>query len=255
MHNNLKKVVIYTDGACIGNPGPGGYGAVLLYGQHRKEISGGYRLTTNNRMEMMAAIAALNALKTRCDVTLYTDSRYLVDAISKGWAIRWQKNGWGRNKKEKAQNVDLWEILLDLIKKHKVKFKWIPGHSGYPENEFCDKLSQQTGQAYVLPTEAQWEYACRAGTTTAYSWGDSFKPGVCNVKSEDGSSEDMNASSFGTKPVGSFAANAWGLYDMHGNVCEWCLDWYDEDFYSSSEGQRRNPVNNQTANSPRHKAT
>ena len=113
--------------------------------------------------------------------------------------------------------------------------------------EFCTKLSQQTGQVYSLPSEAQWEYACRAGTTTAYSGGDSFKLGVSNVKNDVDSSADMNTSAFGTKPVGTFSPNAWGLYDMHGNVCEWCQDWYDEDFYSMSEAQQRNPVNNQIA--------
>jgi ribonuclease HI len=143
MAEKLKQVVAYTDGACIGNPGPGGYGVVLLYGQHRKELSGGFRLTTNNRMEIMAAIVALQALKTECEVTLYTDSRYLADAMSKGWVQRWRSNGWKKTKKGKALNQDLWQQLLDLCAKHKVEFKWIQGHSGNPENERCDTLSMQ----------------------------------------------------------------------------------------------------------------
>ena len=125
-----KRVVIYTDGACIGNPGPGGYGVVLLYGSHRKELSGGFRLTTNNRMEIMAAIVGLSALKTACSVTLYTDSQYLADTITKGWATRWRANGWRRNKKEKALNPDLWTELLDLCVVHDVEFVWVRGHAG-----------------------------------------------------------------------------------------------------------------------------
>src|SRR5262245_578798 len=117
-----KKVVIYTDGACLGNPGPGGYGVVLLYNNTRKEISGGFRLTTNNRMEIFAAIAGLKALKTSCEVTIYSDSQYVVDAIMRGWASRWKANGWRRNKKDMAVNADLWEQLLNLCAQHEVKF-------------------------------------------------------------------------------------------------------------------------------------
>ncbi|MCW5212898.1 ribonuclease HI, partial [Desulfobulbus sp. TB] len=137
----LKKVTIYTDGGCQGNPGPGGYGAVLLCGNHRKEISGGYKLTTNNRMELLACIAALEALKEQCNVTVYSDSKYVVESIEKGWAKRWKANGWKRNKKDKAENPDLWERLLDLGAKHKVKFEWVKGHAGNRENERCDKLA------------------------------------------------------------------------------------------------------------------
>ena len=137
----LKQVIIYTDGACTGNPGAGGYGAVLLSGEHRKEISGGYQLTTNNRMELMGAIAALKSLKFKSAVTLHTDSKYIVDAVTKGWAKRWQANGWKRNKKEKAKNPDLWQELLDLCQKHQVDFVWVKGHGGIPENERCDRLA------------------------------------------------------------------------------------------------------------------
>lgn len=140
MSEQLKRVTIYTDGACTGNPGVGGYGAVLIYGEHRKEIAGGYQLTTNNRMEMMAAIAALKALKNKCAVTLYSDSKYIVDAVNKGWARRWQANGWQRNKK-KAKNPDLWQELLNLCKQHEVEFVWVKGHAGIAENERCDAIA------------------------------------------------------------------------------------------------------------------
>lgn len=148
-----KKVIIYTDGACLGNPGPGGYGVVLLYGDHRREISGGFRLTTNNRMEIMAAIVGLGALKGPCSVTLYSDSQYLVDAMMKGWAARWRANGWRRNKRERAVNPDLWERLLDLSSRHRVEFVWVRGHSGNHENERCDRLSRQAAGLPGLPED------------------------------------------------------------------------------------------------------
>lgn len=137
----LKKVTIYTDGACTGNPGKGGYGAVLIYNGHRKEISGGYQLTTNNRMEMIAAIASLRSLKEKCEVTLHSDSKYLVDAVNLGWAKKWQANGWKRNHKESAKNPDLWQEILDLCQQHYIDFVWVKGHSGILENERCDVLA------------------------------------------------------------------------------------------------------------------
>lgn len=155
--NELKQVVIYTDGACSGNPGPGGYGAVLLYGAHRKELAGGFRRTTNNRMELMAAIVALRALKGRCQVRLHTDSQYIVQAIEQGWAVRWQKNGWMRNKKEKAVNPDLWTQLLELCRQHEVEFIWVRGHAGNLENERCDQLAVQAAQGANLPTDDLYE--------------------------------------------------------------------------------------------------
>jgi len=157
MDKELKRVVIYTDGACVGNPGPGGYGVILLYGKHRKEISGGFRLTTNNRMEIMAAIVGLSALKERCKVTVYSDSQYLVDAMMQGWAKRWKSNGWRRNKKEKALNADLWDKLLSLCEQHDVEFVWIRGHNGNPENERCDKLSTQAAEQKNLPPDIGYE--------------------------------------------------------------------------------------------------
>jgi ribonuclease HI len=148
-----KNVVIYTDGACTGNPGPGGYGVVLLYNSHRKELSGGFRRTTNNRMEMMAAIVGLQTLNQPCEVTLHSDSKYLVDAITQGWAQKWQSNGWKRNKKDRAKNPDLWQQLLDLCDFHQVTFRWVKGHAGNPENERCDQLAVAAAQLPDLPVD------------------------------------------------------------------------------------------------------
>ena len=159
MNESLKEVTIYTDGACRGNPGPGGYGVVLIYGPHRKELSGGYRLTTNNRMEMMAAIVGLEALKFPCAVNLYTDSRYLVDAMTQGWAHKWRLNGWKRNQKEKAKNPDLWERLLDVSGQHEVTFLWVKGHAGDEENECCDRLAVAAAQEPDLLLDLGYENA------------------------------------------------------------------------------------------------
>ena len=153
MTENAKLVTIYTDGACLGNPGPGGYGVILLYQGHKRELSGGYRKTTNNRMEIMAAIVGLEALKERCEVTLYSDSEYLVNAMSKGWIQRWQANGWKRNKREKVLNPDLWERLLRLCELHEVQFSWVKGHGGTPENVRCDQLAVQAAQQPDLPVD------------------------------------------------------------------------------------------------------
>lgn len=153
----MKEVTIYTDGACIGNPGPGGYGVVLLYGDSRKEISGGFRLTTNNRMEIFAAIVGLESLKSRCCVKLYSDSQYLVNAMMQGWAERWRANGWKRNKKERAINPDLWERMLDVCEKHDVEFIWVKGHAGIKENERCDRLSWEAANQKNLPPDLGYE--------------------------------------------------------------------------------------------------
>lgn len=139
---NQRAVEIYTDGACSGNPGAGGYGVVLLYGNKRKEMSEGYRMTTNNRMEVLAVIKGLEALKEPCQVTLYSDSKYVVDAIQKGWVKKWKANGWYRNKKERASNVDLWERLLVQLERHQVTFQWVKGHADNPGNERCDELAR-----------------------------------------------------------------------------------------------------------------
>ena len=136
-----RYVEVFTDGACSGNPGPGGWGVVLRYGEHEKELSGGDVNTTNNRMELTAAIEGLAALKESCRVMLVTDSKYVADGIEKGWAESWRKNGWRKADKKPALNVDLWERLLDLLDKHTVNIKWVKGHAGHPENERCDKLA------------------------------------------------------------------------------------------------------------------
>ncbi len=136
-----KKVSIFTDGACSGNPGPGGWGAILRYGDAERELSGGERETTNNRMELTAVIQALAALKEPCDVTLYSDSKYVTDAIEKGWARGWRARGWVKADKKPALNVDLWQQLLTLLEKHNVRFVWIKGHNEHPENERCDRLA------------------------------------------------------------------------------------------------------------------
>ncbi|MBQ8670796.1 MAG: ribonuclease HI [Oscillospiraceae bacterium] len=136
-----KSVELFTDGACSGNPGPGGWGAILCYKGAEKELSGGEESTTNNRMELTAAIEGLAALKEPCKVTLYSDSKYLVDAITKGWAVGWRSRGWRKADKQPALNVDLWQRLLDLLEQHQVTFVWVKGHAGHPENERCDRLA------------------------------------------------------------------------------------------------------------------
>ena len=137
----MKKIEIFTDGACSGNPGVGGWGAILRFGEHTKELSGGEKDTTNNRMELTAVISALKALKEPCEVVVTTDSKYISDAIILGWAENWRKNGWKKADKKPALNVDLWEELLELLSVHKVTFNWVKGHAGHPENERCDALA------------------------------------------------------------------------------------------------------------------
>jgi ribonuclease HI len=137
----MKHITLYTDGACSGNPGPGGYGAILQYGTHAKELSGGFGNTTNNRMEILAVIKGLESLRELCEVTVVTDSQYVANAITQGWAKKWRANGWRRNGREKALNPDLWARLLDLCDTHRVRFEWIRGHAGHPMNERCDELA------------------------------------------------------------------------------------------------------------------
>ena len=144
----MKTVTIYTDGACSGNPGPGGWGAVLLYGQHRKEISGGAASTTNNRMELSGVIEALSLLKEPCVVELYSDSRYVIDALDKGWAVGWRKRGWVKSDKQPALNPDLWEQLLDLAARHQLRCHWVKGHASNPYNNRCDELAVAESHKY-----------------------------------------------------------------------------------------------------------
>ena len=153
----MKKVNIYTDGACLGNPGPGGYGARLDFDGQEKELSGGFRRTTNNRMEILAAVVGLEALKEPCEVNLYSDSQYVVNAIEQGWAKRWQANGWKRNAKEKAVNPDLWERLLKAMNGHKVKFQWVRGHNGHVQNERVDRLAVNAAKGRDLPPDPGYE--------------------------------------------------------------------------------------------------
>jgi ribonuclease HI len=151
----MKRITLYSDGACSGNPGPGGYGVILDYNGVEKELSGGFLDTTNNRMELMGVITGLESLKEPCSVTVVSDSRYVVDAIEEGWAAKWRANGWKRNKKEKALNPDLWRRLLDLCSKHSVKFEWVNGHAGHLQNERCDRLAVDAASMPGLPQDVR----------------------------------------------------------------------------------------------------
>lgn len=148
--NDMKHVDIYTDGACRGNPGRGGWGAILVYGTKEKEISGGEPMTTNNRMELMGAISALELLKEPCDVTLTSDSKYLTDAINKGWLENWKRNGWRKADKKQVLNIELWERLDALLAKHTVRFVWVHGHEGHVYNERCDVLATSFADTFSV---------------------------------------------------------------------------------------------------------
>ena len=145
----MKHVEIYTDGACRGNPGRGGWGAILVYGGIEQELSGGEAETTNNRMELTAVISALRALREPCRVTLTSDSKYVIDAITKGWAVSWRAKGWRKADKSPALNVDLWETLLGLLEIHDVSFVWVHGHTGHPYNERCDALATAFADSFL----------------------------------------------------------------------------------------------------------
>jgi len=151
----MKNITLYTDGACSGNPGPGGYGAILSYDGREKELSGGFAHTTNNRMELMGVIAGLSSLKERCTVTVVSDSKYVVDAMKNGWAAKWRANGWMRNRKDPALNPDLWQRLLDLCASHDVRFTWVNGHAGHPQNERCDRLAVAAAAERSLPEDVR----------------------------------------------------------------------------------------------------
>ena len=144
----MKTVTLYTDGACSGNPGPGGWGAILSYNGVEKELSGGEASTTNNRMELMAVISGLEALKEPCRVELYSDSKYVIDGLSKGWAVSWRKNGWRKADKKPALNPDLWERLLNLVEKNELSYHWVKGHADNPYNNRCDQLAVTESQKY-----------------------------------------------------------------------------------------------------------
>lgn len=153
----MHQVKIYTDGACQKNPGPGGYAAVLISKEHRRELSGGYRRTTNNRMEMMAAIAGLSALKSTCEVAIFSDSKYLVDAMSKKWYVKWRKNGWLTAGNQPVKNCDLWQQLIELTEKHRTIFLWVKGHAGNLENERCDDLAVRACKSKELLVDDGFE--------------------------------------------------------------------------------------------------
>ena len=148
----MKPVKIYTDGSSRGNPGPGGYGTIVAYGEHRRELSQGFEKTTNNRMEILAAIAGLEILREPCQVTVYSDSRYLVDAQTKGWIEGWKSRGWKKKDKSEVKNVDLWERLEQAAHDHQIDWQWVKGHAGHEENERCDELATQAadGEAGLL---------------------------------------------------------------------------------------------------------
>ena len=144
----MKIVTLYTDGACSGNPGPGGWGAILEFRGTEKELSGGAPDTTNNRMELTAVIEGLKALKEPCIVELYSDSKYVIDALSKGWAVSWQQKGWRKADKKPALNPDLWEELLTLVSKHELRYHWVKGHADNPKNNRCDELAVEQSKKF-----------------------------------------------------------------------------------------------------------
>ncbi|XOV77916.1 MAG: ribonuclease HI [Aestuariibacter sp.] len=145
----MKSVAIFTDGSCLGNPGPGGYGTVMRYGKHSKELSGGFRLTTNNRMELLAAIIGLEALKSPCEVTLTTDSQYVRKGITE-WISNWKRRDWRTADKKPVKNKDLWQRLDKATESHKIQWNWVKGHSGHPENERCDELARGAAESEAL---------------------------------------------------------------------------------------------------------
>lgn len=145
----MKKVMIYTDGACSSNPGPGGWCAVLVYNGKERELSGGEENTTNNRMELTAVVSALEALKESCEVELTSDSKYVVDAVNKGWLFSWQKKGWKKSDGKTALNIDLWEKLLPQLERHEVRFVWIKGHDGHEYNERCDRVAVEESGRFM----------------------------------------------------------------------------------------------------------
>jgi len=152
-----QAVTIYSDGACLGNPGRGGYGTVLLAGKHRKELSVGYRLTTNNRMELLGAIAGLEALTRPCKVTLWSDSQYVVKAMTDGWLDNWQKRGWRTAGKKAVKNQDLWQRMLKALGEHEVDWRWVRGHTGDVENERCDQLAVAAANSGALLEDEGFE--------------------------------------------------------------------------------------------------
>jgi ribonuclease HI len=172
---SMSHVVIYTDGAAEPNPGPGGYGVVMLAGKHRKELSGGFHRTTNNRMELMGVIVGLEALTKPCRVTLYSDSKYVVESVERGSVHKWSKNNWYRTKTEKAKNADLWARFLAVYCKHEVRFKWVKGHAGVPENERCDVLAVAAAKSYDTVPDDGYVLELQRNGGTLPSFGNSMQ--------------------------------------------------------------------------------
>ncbi len=177
----LKEVVIYTDGAAEPNPGPGGYGVVLRYAKHSKELSAGFKRTTNNRMELLAAIVGLEALTSRCSVKLHSDSKYVVDSVTRGSVFEWRSNAWRRTRKHKAKNIDLWERFLAAYEKHEVELIWVKGHAGITDNERCDQLAGDAAKALNLLDDTGYtetvDDSALTGTTTNRTIPKARKPG------------------------------------------------------------------------------
>ena len=153
---NMKKLSIYTDGSCLGNPGPGGYGALLIFNEHKKRLSKGYKLTTNNRMELLAPIAAFNSLKERCEIDVYTDSQYVKNGINQ-WIHNWKKNGWKTSTRKAVKNADLWQQLDEAVTQHNINWHWVKAHSGHPENEEVDDLARDAASSSNLFSDHEYE--------------------------------------------------------------------------------------------------
>lgn len=153
----MKDIAIFTDGSCLGNPGPGGWCAILRYGEHERVISGGFARTTNNRMEILAVVKGLESLTERCKVDLYTDSQYVRNAVEKHWLVNWQRNGWKTANKKPVKNKDLWTALLPLLEAHDVSLHWVRGHNGHPENERCDEVARTEAGKTGLPPDTGLE--------------------------------------------------------------------------------------------------
>jgi ribonuclease HI len=149
----MKHVTIYTDGSSRGNPGPGGFGTLLVYNGQKKEISSGFAKTTNNRMEILAALTGIESLREPCQVTVYSDSKYLIDTMDKGWIHGWEKKGWSRGKNKPLKNIDLWKRMSEAVKGHQIDWKWVKGHSGHPENERCDVLATSAADRRNNPAD------------------------------------------------------------------------------------------------------
>lgn len=155
----MQEVQLYTDGACSGNPGPGGYGTVLVFGGHRREISAGFAKTTNNRMEILAVIAGLEALKRPCKVHVISDSKYVVDSMNGNWPLKWKARAWKKARGGMVENIDLWERMISLAKTHEFTFEWVKGHAGHAENETCDQLAVTASQGKDLPPDTGYQEA------------------------------------------------------------------------------------------------